>query len=99
MKTKTVEPAILTAKTYFWYPGGTASQRRRNEKHRLHEVECFLGELGFDVFMGESGHIIGEKHDITVDFSYSESSKHVYKRLSIYKNGKLSNITTLRKMY
>ena len=93
------EPKILTAKTFYWSPGSAASQRRNNESRRLSEVEIFLYSLGFDIIKSTNGKIKGIKDEVEVIFYYSESCKNVYKRFEIYKDGKRSNITTLRKMY
>jgi hypothetical protein len=35
---------------------------------------------------------------ITVEFDYSESCKNVYKSLSVYRDDKKSNVSTLKKI-
>jgi hypothetical protein len=87
-ETTTIElPAILTANTYFWRPGSSASQRRANERRRIAEVQAFLDRHAAAL----------QAAGITVHFEYSESCSHVYKRLEIYRNGKRSNIRALKK--
>ena len=39
------------------------------------------------------------KDNIKAIFSYSESCKNIYKHLRVFKDGKKSNIRTLRKLY
>jgi hypothetical protein len=89
-----IEPTILTANTYFWSSASSASSRRNNEERRNSEVTKFLMGLGF---VENDGWMT--KGDLKVRFSYSESCNHVYKSLEIYRNGKKSNITALRKLY
>jgi hypothetical protein len=87
-ETTTIEiPAIMTANTYFWRPGSSASQRRANEKRYAAEVQAFLDRHA--EALAAAG--------ISVEFSYWESCNHVYKRLEIYRNGKRSNIRALKK--
>lgn len=85
--TAIVLPEILTANTYFWRPGSSASQRRSNEARRTREVQAFLDTHAAAL----------QAAGVTVDFSYSESCSNVYKRLEIYRNGKRSNITALKR--
>jgi len=80
-------PEILTANTYFWSPGGSASSRRSNEKRRNGEVAHFIAANQGD--LNAAG--------IEIDFSYSESCRNVYKTCKITRNGKRSNITAVRK--
>lgn len=88
MTTSTIElPAILTANTYFWTPGSSASHRRSNEARRAAEVQRFLDTHA------DALHAAG----ITVEFSYSESCNNVYKSLAIYKNGVKKDIRALKK--
>jgi len=94
-----MEPKILSQNTYYWRSGSTASQRRSNEKRRLSEVESFLLSLNFEIILSGNEFIKAKKDNIEVAFSYSESCRNVYKKLSVKKDGKRSNITTLRKLY
>ena len=80
-------PEIMTANTYFWSPSGNASSRRRNEARRNGEVSDFLAAHADE--LRASG--------VEVDFSYSESCAHVYKRCAVTRDGKRSNITAVRK--
>ncbi len=100
MKTQTTvtEPAILTANTYFWNSATNAANRRRNEERNLATVENFLKSIGLQVST-DSGKVVASSDDLEVRFYYSESCKNVYKSLEIYRNGKRSNITQLRKLY
>lgn len=92
------EPSILTANTYFWSAGDSASDRRRNESRNLTNVANFFKSIGMNV--KESGDkVVGEKDCVVAVFSYSESCKNVYKHLSVTRDGKCSNITSLRKLY
>jgi len=52
-----------------------------------------------DVTIDASGDVVGSKDGIVARFSYSESCKNVYKSLTVRRNGKNSNITSLRKLY
>jgi|ERR1044072_8806329 hypothetical protein len=90
-------PDILTANTYFWHPSGSASGRRYNENKRVSEVREFFASLGFVVTDSSDG-IKAASGEIEAYFSYSESCKNVYKRFEVYRNGKRSNITAIRKL-
>lgn len=92
------EPSILTANTYFWKPGQNASSRRRNEERNQNKVADFFRSIGMEVTQ-KGDDIFGQKGYITAVFSYSESCKNVYKSLSVKRNGKNSNILSLRKLY
>jgi hypothetical protein len=91
------EPAILTANTYFWTPGQNASTRRRNEERNQQVVADYLSALGFVVTRsGDS--VAATGYGLSIDFSYSESCSNVYKRLSVMRDGRGSNITAIRKI-
>lgn len=95
------EPSILTANTYFWKPGCSADNRRRNEARNAATVAAHLTALGFAVETGSgfaNGTLQTAKGEIAVRFSYSESCANVYKSLTVTRAGKNSNITTLRKI-
>lgn len=92
-----MEPKILTANTFYWRPGSSANQRRNNEKCKLKEVKEFLESLGFET-TEDSENVHGKKDNIEVHFHYSESCRNVYKRFKVFKDGKKSNIKTLRKL-
>lgn len=96
--TKLEIPAILTVNTYFWRPGGSASSRRYNEKRHLQAVADFFQALGFDEVWHTSVVVEGSGHGLHVRFEYSESCKNVYKRLTVEKNGKRSNISAIKKL-
>lgn len=96
--TKIAEPEILTANTYFWKPASSSSGRRKNEEFRLAQVAKFFRAIGLTV-TEKIGIVIGEKDNLYVEFTYSESCNNVYKGLEIYRAGKKSNITSLRKIY
>lgn len=96
--TEIVEPAILTAGTYFWRPASAAYSRRSNEAHRQQEVADFFATIGLNVTRCASA-VIGESDSLRAVFSYRESCTHVYKSLEITRNGKKYNITALRKLY
>lgn len=86
--TTTIEiPAIMTANTYYWTPSSSASGRRSNEKRHAETVQRFLDTHA--EALAAAG--------VTVEFSYSESCNNVYKHLAVYKHGKKSNITALKK--
>lgn len=42
--------------------------------------------------------VTGVGHGLVVTFSFSESCKNVYKHLTVTRNGKNSNVTSLRKI-
>lgn len=77
----------------------TSSNRHRNEERRTDEVANFLTSLGFELTKNDTNNVIGELNGLEVHFHYSESCKNVYKSLAIYRNGRKSNITALRKLY
>ena len=95
------EPAILRANLKFTKPGFTPYQRRSNEKQKIHQVAKYLNWLGFGMIVGANN--IYATHPITeikVSFGYIETESYVQKTFSVTtKDGKKSNITTLRKMY
>lgn len=93
-----IEPSILTANTYFWNSANNASSRINNEKKHKHTVENFLKQIGF-VIIENDEKVFAKLKELEVKFYYSESCKNVYKSLEIWKNGKKSNITSLRKLY
>ncbi len=80
-------PEILTANTYFWRPGSSASSRRSNEQRRHAEVQRFLDQHA-DALSAAG---------VSVEFSYSESCNNVYKRVEVYRQGKKSNLTAVKK--
>ena len=96
--TTIVEPSILTANTYYWSPESTANGRRKNEERRTNDVANYLSDLGFEVTEHDSNNVLAQLDEIEVRFHYSESCKNVYKSLAIFKGGKKSNITALRKL-
>jgi hypothetical protein len=96
MTTTNQIPQILTANTYFWKPSTSASGRRSNENRRLSEVADFFKQLGFDVEMPDR--VVANKAELRVIFTYSETCNNVYKTLAVYKNGKVSNITAIKKL-
>lgn len=93
-----VEPSILTANTYFWSPSCGANGRRNNEQRHLGAVASFLQSLGFEVAV-DGSRVTGALAELAVEFRYSESCHNVYKHLAITRNGKRSNVTSLRKLY
>lgn len=97
-KTVVTEPAILTASTYFWSSATSASSRRRNEERRQAEVAAFFASLGLNVHRS-GDNVIADNDTLHVVFNYNESCKNVYKSLTVERNGKRSNITSLRKLY
>jgi len=102
MKTQILEPAILTASTFYWKPATSASSRRSNEVKNLNKVEEYLRSLGFETSI-EGDYVNGTLVHLTLGnikvlFHYSESCKNVYKTLSITRDGKNSNIKLLRKI-
>ena len=91
------EPAILAANTYFWKPSANATSRRRAERMNLGTVEDYLSALGFETHMTDCA-VHAERAGVSVTFTYSESCRNVYKALSVIRDGRTSNITTLRKI-
>lgn len=89
-------PTILTANTYFWSPAYSASQRRRNEDLRNGQVADFFRNIGFEV--EQSNGVRARSGKIEVTFSYSETCKNVYRHLSVYKDGKKSNVSAIKKL-
>ncbi|EJF08890.1 hypothetical protein [Pontibacter sp. BAB1700] len=89
-------PDILTANTYRWGSSAHASGRRYNERKRQMEVSSFFEKLGFRVTLGEDS-LKATIDKIEVYFTYYETCKNVYKTFTVYRDGKKSNITVLRK--
>ena len=90
-------PTIFTANTYFWGSNSGANSRRNAENRRQDEAANFFTAIGMEV--SRSGDTVtAEGHNLFIEFSYSESCKNVYKTLRIYRNGKKSNISSLRKL-
>ena len=103
-KTRIEEPSILTANTYYWNANASAGGRRSNEKKRLFEVENFFKKIGLVAVGNDGSKVWGRtrknaKINLEVEFSYSESCNNVYKHLTVLKDGKGSNIKSLRKLY
>lgn len=92
------EPSILTANTYFYKPASSANGRRRNEARHTADVAAWLLGLGLSVTQNANGTLSATNGTIEVHFSYSESCSIVRKSLSVTRNGKNSNITSLRKL-
>lgn len=80
-------PDILTANTFYWRPGRTASERRSNESRQRRKVAEFL-KAHEDVLKAAG---------IEVRFYYEESCNHVYKKVKVYENGVLKDIRALKK--
>jgi hypothetical protein len=87
-------PEIMTANTYFWSPGGSASMRRHNEDRRNNEVARFLESHGFTLIQPHTWRRAG----VEVYFNYSEGCSHVYRTMKITRDGKKSNITAIIKL-
>jgi hypothetical protein len=79
---KTIECNDKYCKAYFWSPGTSASQRRRNEEKFSETYE----DYDFDYN--------GNHYD--VKFHYDESCNHCYYKLIVLKNGYKTNITPLK---
>lgn len=76
-------PSIVTAKTYFWSPEGSASGRRYKEKRRQEEIDEFAEE------------VMKVVPTVKIEGSYSESCRNVYKSMTYYVNGRRTNLTGL----
>ncbi|WP_426492407.1 hypothetical protein [Hymenobacter sp. 102] len=91
-----VEPMILTANTYYM-KGFGGSAGRSNERKVIKEVADYFTEIGLTVTVDEGG-CTGTNGIVEAICTYSQSCKNVYKTLTVYNKGKLSNITALRKL-
>lgn len=93
------EPRILTAPVYFWRPASNASGCRSNEQRHIADVAAWFRSLGLTVRTDSSG-AWAQSADGTLlaEFQYNESCNHIYRHLSVWRNGKKSNITALRKL-
>jgi len=87
-------PKIIQSNTYFWNGSGNASSRRANEEKKLNEVFLWLNSMGFAVKQSNDS-IEGTLGEVEVKFSYSESCKNVYKKFTVYRKNKKSNIKRL----
>lgn len=98
---KVIIPLVLVSNTYYWHPGSTASQRRANEQRRMSEALAFFKSIGFSDEIWPEKLVIPEDKNIkgafsvVVEFSYSESSRNVYKTFSVHVKGRKSNIIGL----
>ena len=96
------EPIVLTARTYFWSPSGSASGRRSNEHRQQEIVAAWLQSLGLFVEHRDYGTVVGHNNLVHVEFFYRESCNNVYRKFQVWRvdGEKLirSNITTLRKL-
>lgn len=92
------EPEILKRSTYFWQPNGTASGRRNAEERYHNQVSEWLVQYGFSLSHEIGAEKTYQRGDIAVSFAYKESTRHVYKSLSVWevKIGKKHNIVWLR---
>jgi len=79
---KTIECAEKYKNTFYWHPDTSADGRRRKEKKFAENYQDYEFEYQ------------GNKFE--VKYSYSETSGHVYFSLGVYKNGKKSNITSIK---
>lgn len=95
---KISEPAILSANAFYWTPGASASQRRKTEEKKIKEVSFYLEYLGFIITESDCNSMTAINGNVEVRFYYHESCQNVYKSLAVFKNGKKSNITTIRKI-
>lgn len=95
---KISEPAILSSNVYFWSPGASQSQRARSAEKKVNEVSSYLEYLGFIISEKDCNSMTAINGNVEVRFYYHESSQNVYKSLAVFKNGKKSNITTIRKI-
>ena len=91
------EPSILSANTYFWSSGSSASQRRSSESRNINNVAEYFRSIGLNVTVS-CDTVTGTNDSIEATFFYSESCANVYKTLSIYRNSKKSNISAIRKL-
>lgn len=92
------EPAILTANTFYWNSASTASNRRNNEEKHKKKVASYLEAIGFIITDKDSSNVTAINGNVEVRFHYSESANNVYKSLAVMKDGKKSNILTVRKI-
>lgn len=79
---KTIECVEIHKNVYFWTPNPKAEIRKWKEEQFYKTYQDYEFEYG------------GNKFE--VKYSYSETSGHVYFSLDVYKNGKKSNITSIK---
>ena len=90
-------PEIFTANCYFWTPSTNANGRRSNEERHQVVAEKFFNAIGLTTTRnGNSVNASG--HGLDVSFSYNETCGNVYKSLEVYRDGKKSNITAIKKL-
>lgn len=78
-----IEEASICKSAYFWTPGSTAAQRRRNEQR--HNVES--------ISWTEGG------HTYQAAYKYYESCSHVYACGIYYRDRKRTTIVSIRNSY
>jgi len=71
-------------RSYFWSPGGSAHNRRDNERR----FERNNPPVAFQTMQGL----------LTVELSYDESCKHCYYSASIELDGRTKNISVVKKL-
>ena len=81
-------PTIMFTKTFFWSPAQRAANRRANEARRREEVERWLAK--HEDVLREAG--------ITVEFSYWESTRNVYRRTKWFVDGRPTTLTRIRSL-
>ena len=96
--TTIAEPAILSANTFYWNSADTSAARRSNEERNTSKVASYLESIGFIITDRDTSNITAVCGNVEVKFHYSETCNNVYKSLYVQKDGKKSNITTIRKI-
>lgn len=91
-------PSILTANCYFWTPGQRSHERIYNEKRHQDTVAEFFESIDFEVERLSPQTMNAKKDGIEVQFHYYESTRNVYKSFTVYRDGKKSNISVIKKI-
>lgn len=97
------EPMIISLRPSEKNPCISAENQRKRELKMHNEISQYLKQIGFNPLSFNhhtTASLIDKKlGKIDVVFQYYESSAYIKKNFEVYRNGKLSNIQTLRKLY
>lgn len=93
-------PKCLTTNYYFFHPASYSYKRRDNEERIIGEAEDFFKKVGFNVTESEHSGFTATttfmEENVKVIFDYRESCRNIYKTFKVFKNGKKSNVRTIK---
>ena len=97
MKAQISEPTILTEKSLSYTPASWYGARsRENKQHSI--VREYFESLGFTVSRSDSMYTVANLDGVVASFLYRETEEHMYVDFSVTQDGKVSDISLLRKI-